>query len=158
LWKTVNNGTPWVSVSGNLVDSPINVVVQDRRNANLLIVGNDRGVWVSIDGGSRWERLKANLPTVPVHDLTIHPRENDLALGTYGRGIFLADITHLQELSADVLAKPFTCSMSNLGLRTTSALLGTIICSGTPTSRCRTNRMRSSSTIHCEPGTRRARV
>ncbi len=33
----------------DLVDSPINVVVQDRKNANLLIVGNDLGVWVSID-------------------------------------------------------------------------------------------------------------
>ena len=42
-----------------------------------------------------------------MHDLTVHPRENDLVLGTYGRGIFIGDITHLQELSADVLAKPF---------------------------------------------------
>jgi len=82
-------------------------VVQDRRNANLLIVGNDVGVWVSIDGGGSWTRLKANLPTVAVHDLTVHPRENDLVLGTYGRGIFVADITPLQELSAEVLDKPF---------------------------------------------------
>ena len=63
-------------------------------------------MWVSIDTGAQWTRLKANLPTVPVHDLTIHPRENDLVLGTYGRGMFIGDITHLQELSADVLAKP----------------------------------------------------
>ena len=63
-------------------------------------------MWVSIDAGGAWTRLKANLPTVPVHDLTVHPRENDLVLGTYGRGIFVGDITHLQELSAAVLAKP----------------------------------------------------
>ena len=31
--------------------APINVVVQDRKNKNLLIVGNDVGVFVSIDGG-----------------------------------------------------------------------------------------------------------
>ena len=41
-----------------------------------------------------------------MHDLTIHPRENDLVLGTYGRGIFAGDITPLQELSAAVLARP----------------------------------------------------
>ena len=93
-------------ISANLVASPINVVVQDRKNPNLLIVGNDLGVWVSIDAGAAWTRLKADLPTVPVHDLTIHPRENDLVLGTYGRGIFLGDITHLQELSTAVLDKP----------------------------------------------------
>jgi hypothetical protein len=49
--------------------------------------------------------LKANLPTVAVHDLTIHPRENDLVLGTYGRAIWTGDITPLQELSAAMLDK-----------------------------------------------------
>ena len=106
LYRTIDFGKTWASISGNLIDSPINVVVQDRRNRNLLIVGNDHGVWLSIDAGVAWSRLKANLPTVPVHDLTIHPRENDLVLGTYGRGIFTGDITHLQELSAEVLSKP----------------------------------------------------
>jgi hypothetical protein len=51
-------------------------------------------------------RLKADLPTVPVHDLTVHPRENDLVLGTYGRGIFLGDISYLQELTAVTADKP----------------------------------------------------
>lgn len=107
LYRTTDFGSTWTTIDGNLVDSPINVVVQDRKNANLLIVGNDLGVWVSIDAGAGWTRLKANLPTVPVHDLTIHPRENDLVLGTYGRGVFIGDITHLQELGGEVLARPF---------------------------------------------------
>ena len=106
LFRTTDFGATWTPVNGNLIDSPINVIVQDRKNASLLIVGNDLGVWVSIDAGAAWTRLKANLPVVPVHDLTIHPRENDLVLGTYGRGVFLGDITHLQELSAEVLARP----------------------------------------------------
>jgi photosystem II stability/assembly factor-like uncharacterized protein len=107
LYCTTDFGKTWTAIAGNLVASPINVVFQDRKNANLLIVGNDLGVWVSIDAGTAWTRLKANLPTVPVHDLTVHPRENDLVIGTYGRGVFIGDITHVQELSADVLAKPF---------------------------------------------------
>ena len=41
-----------------------------------------------------------------MHDLTIHPRENDLVLGTYGRALWTGDITPLQELSAEVLDKP----------------------------------------------------
>jgi hypothetical protein len=107
LYRTTDYGKTWTSISSNIAASPINVVVQDRKNPSLLIVGNDLGVWVSIDAGGAWTRLKANLPTVPVHDLTVHPRENDLVLGTYGRGIFIGDITHVQELSAGVLAKPF---------------------------------------------------
>ena len=71
----------------------------------MLFVGNDVGVFVSIDGGERWSALKANLPTVAVHDLTIHPRENDLVIATYGRALWTGDITPLQELTADVLSK-----------------------------------------------------
>jgi hypothetical protein len=106
LFKTTDFGKTWTPITGNLPDAPINVVVQDRKNKDLLIVGNDVGVFVSIDGGGTWTRLKANLPTVAVHDLTIHPRENDLVLGTYGRAFWTGDITPLQELSAKVLGEP----------------------------------------------------
>ena len=63
-------------------------------------------MWVSIDAGGSWTRLKGNLPTVPVHDFTVHPREQDLVLGTYGRGVFVGDITHLQALTPEVLTRP----------------------------------------------------
>ena len=104
--STTDSGKTWTSISAGLPAAPINVVVQDRKNKNLLIVGNDLGVWVSVNAGAAWMRLKADLPTVPVHDLTIHPRENDLVLGTYGRGIFVGDISHLQELTPAMAEKP----------------------------------------------------
>ena len=97
LYRTTDLGRTWTSIGRGLPDSPINVVVQDRRNTDLLIAGNDLGVWVSIDAGANWSRLKANLPAVAVHDLTVHPRENDLVIGTYGRGIWVGDIRPLQE-------------------------------------------------------------
>ena len=106
LYRTTDTGRTWTAIGGNLPSSPINVVVQDRRNPELVIVGNDIGVFFSVDGGSRWSRIKANLPTVAVHDLTIHPREQDLVIGTYGRGIFIGDMTPLQDLSAATLARP----------------------------------------------------
>ena len=106
LYRTADYGRTWTAIAGNLPQAPVNVVVQDRRNRNLLLVGNDVGVFVSIDGGGHWSQLKANLPTVPVQDLTIHPRENDLVLGTYGRAFWVGDITPLQELSAAVLDAP----------------------------------------------------
>jgi hypothetical protein len=48
--------------------------------------------------------MKNNMPTQPVHDLVIHPREKDLVVATHGRGIFIADISPLAELTAEVLA------------------------------------------------------
>ena len=105
LYRTTDTGKTWAAISAGLPNAPINVVVQDRRNANLLVVGNDIGVYVSIDAGASWSALKANLPTVPVHDLTIHPRENDLVIGTYGRAVWAGDISPLQELTPDVLGR-----------------------------------------------------
>ena len=106
LYKTTDGGKTWTSIAANLPNYPINVVVQDRENRDLLVVGNDVGVFVSINGGGSWTRLKANLPDVAVHDLTIHPREHDLVLATYGRALWTGDISPLQELTQDVLKEP----------------------------------------------------
>ena len=81
------------------------VIVEDRKNANLLFVGTDIAVYVSIDGGKKWFSMQNNIPANPVQDLLIHPRENDLVIGTYGRGIYITDITPLQELNEKVLAE-----------------------------------------------------
>ncbi|MEO6237964.1 MAG: hypothetical protein ABIQ52_13265, partial [Vicinamibacterales bacterium] len=105
LYRTNDYGKTWISISSNLPDAPINVIVQDRRNRDLLIVGNDVGVFVTIDAGKQWSPLKANLPTVAVHDLTIHPRENDLVVATYGRALWTGNITPLRELAGDVLSQ-----------------------------------------------------
>ncbi|MGH7461351.1 MAG: hypothetical protein ACREMA_10025, partial [Longimicrobiales bacterium] len=106
LYRTTDGGRSFTAISGNLPPSPINVVIQDRRNAHLLIVGNDLGVYVSIDDGAHWSRMKTNLPTVAVHDLLVHPREADLVLATYGRALWAGDVSPLQELTTDVLNRP----------------------------------------------------
>lgn len=47
--------------------------------------------------------MKNNMPTQDAYDVVIHPRENDLVVGTHGRGIFVTDITPLQEMTAEML-------------------------------------------------------
>jgi hypothetical protein len=105
LYKTTDFGATWTPLGRGLPDQPINVVWQDRRNPRLLFVGNDKGVWVSIDDGAKWVRMKGNMPEVPVHDLLVHPREQDLLVGTYGRGMYLADVSVLQQVDEKVLAE-----------------------------------------------------
>jgi len=102
LYRTDDFGQTWVDISNNLPDKPINAVFEDRKNSNLLFVGNDKGVYGSIDQGNQWIYMRNNMPTIAVTDLLVHPRENDLVAATYGRGIFMADISPLQELDQDV--------------------------------------------------------
>ena len=108
LYKTTDAGRTWTSITRGLPDEPINVVVEDHINRNLLFVGNEKAVYVSIDGGESWARMQNNMPTVGVHDLVIHPRENDLVVGTHGRSIFVTDISPLEELTADVHCRPIS--------------------------------------------------
>jgi photosystem II stability/assembly factor-like uncharacterized protein len=102
--KTTDFGETWTSIAGDLpAGKPVNVLVQDRRNPDLLFVGTEWGVYVTLDGGKTWLPFKANMPSVKITDMVIHPRENDLVVATYGRGAYVADITPLQEMTAAVL-------------------------------------------------------
>jgi hypothetical protein len=83
----------------------LNVIAQDVKNRDLLFVGNNAGLHVSINGGGSWVPFRNNMPPVPVQDILVHPRENDLIVGTYGRGAFVTDISPLQELSEKLLKK-----------------------------------------------------
>lgn len=100
-WKPIRNGLP----DGNDI---VHVIREHFRNPRLLFVGTEHGLFVSFDQGARWTRLKSNLPTVPVDDIAIHPRENDLVLGTHGRSIWIMDdITPLEQMADAVAGEDF---------------------------------------------------
>jgi photosystem II stability/assembly factor-like uncharacterized protein len=105
VFKTEDYGTTWKAITQGLPERSVNVIFEDRKNPNLLFVGTDGGVYVSLDGGDNWVRFKSNLPTARVSDLLVHPRENDLVVATYGRGLYITDISALQELTAEVVEK-----------------------------------------------------
>lgn len=105
LAMTDDFGATWKSIAGNLPNEPINVIWEDTKNPDLLFVGNDGGAFVSIDRGAHWVKMNNNMPNISVKDLTVHPREQDLVLGSYARGIWVTNIAPLQELTARVLAE-----------------------------------------------------
>jgi photosystem II stability/assembly factor-like uncharacterized protein len=102
-WKTTDYGATWTSIVGNLPSESVNVIREDRRNPNLLFIGTDYGLHGSLDGGKAWQRMTNGLTTNPVHDLAIHPREQEIIVGTHGRGIYIADISGLQALTPTTL-------------------------------------------------------
>ena len=105
-YKTTDFGATWSAIGRGLPRGAVNVIREDRKNPALLFAGTDRGAFVSLDGGGNWARFRRGLPTIPVHDLVVHPRENDLVLGTHGRGVFITDISPLQELTEEVRGRP----------------------------------------------------
>ncbi len=105
VYKTTDFGESWTDISANLPEEPINVIQESPKNPNLLFVGTDFSVYVSVDGGGSWTKMKNNMPTNPAYDIKIHPRENDLIVATHGRGLYIADIAPLAEITPEVLEK-----------------------------------------------------
>ena len=103
VFRTDDFGKNWTPVMGNISRGIIYVITEDHRNPDLLFLGKDFEVCVTIDGGKNWMSLKNNMPTNSVYDLVIHPRENELVAATHGRGIYVTDISPLQQLNKEIL-------------------------------------------------------
>jgi photosystem II stability/assembly factor-like uncharacterized protein len=89
--KSADRGRTWSSISGDLpANGSVYTVVEDPVDRELLFVGTEFGVFFSRDG-KRWVQLKGGLPTIAVRDIAIQERENDLVLGTFGRGFYILD-------------------------------------------------------------------
>ena len=108
IWKSTDFGKTWKSIASNLpVDESLCVIREHHFNPDLLFAGTVKAVYVSFDSGISWNKLRNNMPNNPVEDIKIHPRENDLIVGTHGRSIFIADISWLTEISSETLAREF---------------------------------------------------
>jgi photosystem II stability/assembly factor-like uncharacterized protein len=89
---TTDFGATARSITGNLPKGEVvRTILEDPKNADLLYLGTETGLWVSHNRGGQWTRLKANLPTTPIYEMKIHPRDNDLILATHARGLWILD-------------------------------------------------------------------
>ncbi|MFC2131578.1 WD40/YVTN/BNR-like repeat-containing protein, partial [Bacteroidota bacterium] len=107
--KSTDKGQTWSSINGNLPDDePIWTIYEDHENPNLLFAGTEFSLYFTIDGGTKWIKLNSGLPPIAVRDLEIQKKENDLIVGTFGRGIYiLDDFSPLREVSKETFEKDF---------------------------------------------------
>ena len=105
VYKTTDFGETWTSITGSLPEGNVNVIREDPKNRNLLYLGSEYGLYITLNAGREWKRFMNGLPTVRVDDILVHPRDNDLIIGTHGRSIWIIDdITPLQQLSDQMTA------------------------------------------------------
>ena len=93
-WQPITNGLP--------TGVYVHTIKEDPKRRGLLVCGTERGAFISIDDGDAWQPLQLNLPVTSVRDFQIH--DNDLIVGTHGRGIWVIDdISPLRQLTNEVL-------------------------------------------------------
>ena len=92
VFATTDFGATTRSIVSNLPKGEVaRTILEDPKNADLLYLGTETGLWVSHNRGGQWTRVKANLPTTPIYEMKIHPRDNDLILATHARGVWILD-------------------------------------------------------------------
>src|SRR6185369_1852458 len=87
VWKTLDGGTTWTTISGTLPNVPVNALALIPRSKDLYI-GTDLGVFRSIDGGTNWVPFMEGFPNVAVFSLVFNDRTRKLVAATHGRGMF----------------------------------------------------------------------
>jgi photosystem II stability/assembly factor-like uncharacterized protein len=92
LFKSTDKGRTWTAITANLPErGSTYCIAEDHASKDLLFVGTEFSCFFTADGGKFWKKLNAGLPTVAVRDMAIQKRENDLVLGTFGRGFYVLD-------------------------------------------------------------------
>ena len=100
-WTRIVTGLPATLPGGAFA----RVVRADPKRRGLLFAGTESAVYVSFDDGDNWQSLLLNLPTTEYRDIAIH--DNDLIVGTYGRGIWvLDDFAVLRQLNGAAATEP----------------------------------------------------
>lgn len=93
VYATRDEGQTWEHWGQHLPHEPVNALVESADREGWWIVGTDGGAYLSTDDGLSFSMLHKDLPRVPVHDLVIQERENELVIGTHGRGIYVLDLS-----------------------------------------------------------------
>lgn len=98
ILKTTDFGQHWSNVVTGLPRrAAVWSVAEDPQNDDLLFAGTDKAVFYSLNSGRTWQSLRLNMPSIRVTAVVVQRQQNDLVVGTWGRGIYVIDdITPLE--------------------------------------------------------------
>ncbi|MFL6374831.1 MAG: carboxypeptidase regulatory-like domain-containing protein [Pyrinomonadaceae bacterium] len=107
VFKTVDGGTNWVNISGDLAAAtscgcalPVWSLQLDTAHSKIY-VGVEDGVYVTSNGGAHWTRFGGGLPNGQVFQIEFNKNLSILGAAIHGRGMWeiLTNITTAAEVS-----------------------------------------------------------
>ncbi len=103
VFRTKDYGKTWTKIVTGIKDGHFSRSVrEDHVRPGLLFLGTEHGAYVSFNAGDNWQPLQLNLPDTPIRDLVV--KNDDVVLGTHGRGFWiLDDINPLRQLTPELM-------------------------------------------------------
>ncbi len=105
LFVTKDGGKTFTDISTGM-NNPVFDLEEDPDNANVLYLATDYGIFVTVDQGKTWNAFSTSAPHVTIRDVAIQKRDREMAIGTYGRGFYVADIGPIKEFKPEVFQEP----------------------------------------------------
>jgi len=115
VYISYDAGDTWSNISANLPNLPANCIVFNDDVSNGLYVGMDDGVYFINDESTEWELFNTGLPNVVIAELEINYEEHIIRAGTYGRGLWEANLQVVAPVAifdADKTLVPLGCEVN----------------------------------------------
>lgn len=102
VFRTTDYGKTWTKIINGIQDGHFaRAIREDIQKPGLLFLATEHGAYVSFNNGDKWQSLQLNLPDTPIRDLVV--KDDDVVLGTHGRGFWiLDDIAPLRQLTPEL--------------------------------------------------------
>jgi hypothetical protein len=113
--KSTDGGLSWTSIANNLPEIPLFQVINDPVEADRLFVGSELGLWVgeTTNGFNYdWQRYQYGPAFTRVVDL-VWQGDNDLYIGTHGRGTYRAQRNPVSVSLVKFIATDASCDDDN---------------------------------------------
>jgi len=121
---SVDNGSTWTNISGDLPPFAINAIELSNLNDSLIFVATDGGVYFTLNQGVNWERLGTNMPLFQIYDVELEVATGKLIAGTYARSIWSIGVDSIlswYNLALVVSGSDTICSGSQTQLHASGA-------------------------------------
>jgi photosystem II stability/assembly factor-like uncharacterized protein len=98
IYKTTDRGKNWENISGDLPNVMLSDLIPNPENEKILYLGTDCGCYKSINGGLNWSKWNEGMPeAIKVTEMRLIEKSSGgktcVAISTYGRGIWIKDIS-----------------------------------------------------------------
>jgi hypothetical protein len=104
FYVSKDTGYTWFATASNLPDLPaLSIAISP--DGSMIYLGTVSGVLASKDGGYHWLPLANGMPLVKIMSLQVRGPGKYLIAGTYGRGAYKLDISHLDFSNVGVAQK-----------------------------------------------------